>query len=239
MKVYETIISYLDKAIERIEFVSVAMADKDNNNAYRFLSSDNADGIQIPLCLYKDILGLHGFPLGNKQQEVVEVAEDLGEAWGDLFDAIGQRIRKCHDALEIARNACNQANESLIVLLRSKVGSTPAKNTTSVVRELNTAIANLSAAMRKELASPPPPKPGRIQKDEIRCLAVSLIKGFCKHCGGTYSDAEREVRKVLWQKFDALGLACSEKDFHQLRYNDKFKHADAATEDELREHDLL
>ena len=96
MKVYETIISYLDKAIERIEFVSVAMADKDNNNAYRFLSSDNADGIQIPLCLYKDILGLHGFPLGNKQQEVVEVAEDLGEAWGDLFDAIGQRIRKSH-----------------------------------------------------------------------------------------------------------------------------------------------
>ena len=239
MKVYETIISYLDKAIERIEFVSLGMADKGNNNAYRFLSSDNADGIQIPLCLYRDILGLHGFPLGNKQQEVVEVAEDLGEAWGDLFDAIGQRIRKSHDALEIARNACNQANESLIVLLKSKVGSAPAKNAKSVVRELNTAIANLSAAMRKELASPPPPKPGSVRKDEIRLLAVSLMKGFRKHCGGKYADAENAVRKVLWQKFDMLGLACSDADFHQLRYNDNFKHADAATEDELREHDLL
>ena len=239
MKVYDTIISYLDKAIERIEFMSVAMTNKDDNNAYRLLSSENADGIQIPLCLYRDFLGLHGFPLGTKQQEVVEVAEELGEAWGDLFDAIGQRIRKSHDALEDARNACNLANESLLDLLKSTVGSPPAKNAKSVVRKLNTAIANLSTAMRKELASPPPPKPGRIQKDEIRCLAVSLIKGFCKHCGGTYSDAEREVRKVLWQKFDALGLACREQDFHQLRDNDKFKHADAATEDELREHDLL
>ena len=43
----------------------------------------------------------------------------------------------------------------------------------------------------------------------------------------------------MWQKFDSLGLACSKADLHQLRYNDKFKHADAATEDELREHDLL
>ena len=239
MKVHETIISYLDKAIERIEFMSVAMANKDDNNAYRLLSSDNADGIQIPLCLYGEILGMHGFPLGKKQQEVIEVAEDLGETWCGLFDAIGQRIRKSHDALEDARNACNRANESLIVLLKSKVGTPPAKNAKSVVRALNTAIANLSAAMRKELASPPPPKPGSVQKDNIRLLAVSLMKGFRKHCGGRYADAEEAVRKVLWQKFDMLGLACSNADLHQLRYNDKFKHADAATEDELREHDLL
>ena len=65
------------------------------------------------------------------------------------------------------------------------------------------------------------------------------MKGFRKHCGGRYADAEEAVRKVLWQKFDSLGLACSKADLHQLRYNDKFKHADAATEDELREHDLL
>lgn len=239
MKVYETIISYLDKAIERIEFMSVAMTNKDDNNAYRLLSSENADGIQIPLCLYRDFLGLHGFPLGTKQQEVVEVAEELGEAWSRLFDAIGQRIRKSHEALEEARSACNRANESLIVLLQSKVGSEPTKNAKSVVRKLNSAIANLSTAMRRELASPPPPKPGSVRKDDIRLLAVSLMKGFRKHCGGRYADAEEAVRKVLWQKFDSLGLACSKADLHQLRYNDKFKHADAATEDKLREHDLL
>ena len=239
MKVHETIISYLDKAIERIEFMSVAMANKDDNNAYRLLSSDNADGIQIPLSLYRDFLGKVGLPLGKKQQEVIEAAEDLGEMWRDLFNAIGQRIRKSHDALEEARNACDRANESLLAFLKSKVGTPPAKNTKSVVRALNTAIADLSAAMRKELASPPPPKPGSVQKDNIRLLAVSLMKGFRKHCGGRYADAEEAVRKGLWQKFDMLGLACSNADLHQLRYNDKFKHADAATEDELHEHDLL
>ena len=239
MKIHETIISHLDKAIDSIEFMSVAMANKDDNNAYRLLSSDNADGIQIPLSLYRDFLGKVGLPLGKKQQEVIEAAEDLGETWCGLFDAIGQRIRKSHDALEDARNACDRANESLLAFLKSKVGTPPAKNTKSVVLALNTAIADLSAAMRKELASPPPPKPGKIRKDEIRLLAVSLIKGYFQHCGGTYSDAEREVQKVLRLKFDALGLASDEKDFHQLRYNDKFKHADAATEDELREHDLL
>ena len=239
MKVYETIISYLDKAIERIEFVSLGMADKSNNNAYRFLSSDNADGIQIPLCLYRDILGLHGFPLGNKQQEVVEVAEDLGEAWGDLFDAIGQRIRKSHDALEIARNACNQANESLIVLLKSKVGSAPAKNAKSVVRELNTAIANLSAAMRKELAGPEPEEPGKHQRDAIRILAVSLIRGYSNFHNVNYSGGVEAVHKLLWKKFRKLGLSDGDESFRHLLYEDKFKDADPADEDELRKHGLI
>ena len=172
MKVHERIISCLEKAIESIEFVSVAMADKNDNNAYRLLSSDNVDGIQMPLCLYRDFLDKVAFPLGSKQQEVVEVAEDLGEAWCGLFDAIGQRIRKSHDALEAARTACNRANESLLDLLKSKVGSPPANNAESIVRELNTAISNLSTAMRKELASPSSPKTGSVRKKKLTAKGV-------------------------------------------------------------------
>ena len=172
MRVHETIISYLEKAIECIEFVSVAMADKKDNNAYRLLSPDNADGIQIPLFLYRDFFGKVAPPLGKKQQEVVEVAEDLGEAWCDLFDAIGQRIRKNHNALEAARSAFNRANESLIALLQSKVGSPPAKNAESVVQELNTAISNLSTAMRKELGSQQSQKRGSVRKKKLTAKSV-------------------------------------------------------------------
>lgn len=239
MKVWETIIGHLDKAIERIEFVSVAMTNTNDNNAYRLLSIDNADGIQIPLLLYRDILGLPGLALGKKQQDVIDAAEDLGEAWNELFDAIGQRIRKSHDVLESARNACNLANESLLVLLKSKVGTAPSKKSKSVSRAFNTAIYNLALAMRGELATPVPVKPGKIQQDEIRHLAVSLMKGYRKHCGGTYTNAEDAVRGVLWQEFNNLGLACSDADFHQLRYNDKFKHSEAATEVKLREYNLM
>lgn len=239
MKVHETIISYLDKAIERIEFMSVAMANKDDNNAYRLLSSDNADGVQIPLCLYREFLGLQGFPLGKNQQEVVEAAEDLGEAWGDLFDAIGQRIRQSHDALEDARNACDRANESLIVLLKSDVGTPPAKNTKSVVRALNTAIANLSAAMRRELAAPEPEEPGKCQRDSIRLLAVSLIKGYSNFHNANYSEGVEAVHKLLWKRFRKLGLSDGDESFRHLLYEDKFKDANPADENELRKHGLI
>lgn len=239
MKVHETIISYLEKAIDSIEFMSAAMANKDDNNAYRLLSSDNADGVQIPLCLYGEILGMQGFPLGKKQQEVVEVAEDLGEAWDELFDAIGQRIRECHDALEDARNACNRANESLIVLLKSKVGTPPAKNAKSVVRALNTAIADLSAAMRKELATPEPEEPGKHQRDNIRLLAVSLIKGYSNFHNANYSDGVEAVHKLLWKKFRKLGLSDEDESFRHLLYEDKFKDANPADKNELRKYGLI
>ncbi len=239
MKIHETIISHLDKAIDSIEFMSVAMANKDDNNAYRLLSADNAEGIQVPLSLYRGFLDMVAPPLGKKQQEVVALAEELGETWGELFDAIGQRIRKSHEALEEARNACNRANESLVVLLQSKAGTPPAKNAKSVVRALNKAITNLSAAMRKELAGPEPEEPGKHQRDVIRLLAVSLIKGYSIFHNANYSDGVDAVHKLLWKKFRKLGLSDGDESFRHLLYEDKFKDAKPADENELRKHRLI
>lgn len=240
MKVGDKIAEWLDRATECVENVSAEMANKENNNAYRFLSTDNPEGLRVPLLLYQNLLATPSLPLGNKQQEIIRAVEELGDAWDGLFDAVGQRIKEAHADLEDVRNCCAEANELLQSHLGSDdIGVAPDKTAKGAIRRFEAAIGSLSVAMREELVGEEPTISGTEQKDNIRFLALSLIKGLVHHFNWSQAEAVSAVHARLWQEFKKVGLKCGEENFRQLQYKGKVTDAPYADIEKLREYNLI
>lgn len=238
MSIGATIVRHLEATVNYMDIVAARMPNEDDRNAYRLFDPDNADGMLVAVTLYDECCRSHGMQLGKMRTEALNFVDDLEDDWKEIFDAVGQRLNH-HDALKKARDACDEANDRLRAFLNADVASPPPKDAKDVIRRFITALSGLSDAMCNELAESQPDVPIGVKKEELRKLAVSLMKGFYKYYGVTYTASEEAVRKVLRNDFDSVGLKSGRTNFHSLRCDLKYKMIEAATREDLERHGLV
>ena len=173
----------------------------------------------------------------------------------DFLDFLEDNLKSPDCAATI--NDIRQTEEAFTNLIKGLSGCDPNitteeyhKRIDEFIRDLKDRFRNLGSAIVKyeftlcehsqkpnenlTAISPPSRK-----KDELRRIAVGLMKRVKKDATCTWSEAEDTVQKAMWKDFDDCGLRVSKNNFHSLRYNNNYSDVPEADDSLMQKYSLL
>lgn len=162
MFIGKKIIECIEASMSCVESVSVAIGNSADHNAYALLEPDNEEGLLTPVAFYRSYLQTQTPPLGKFQSSILAQLAELEDAWGELFDAIGQRLPSSkHTPLRSLKKACRTATELLVERFNSSPEAPVNKEAYAAVESFCSCLVGVSEAIREE-------KPIKNQKGKKR-----------------------------------------------------------------------
>ena len=147
MRIGKDIVGFLKEATECVDDVCAEMRNAGNRNAYTLLDSTNYDGVGLAVQTYECMLSHLAVPIKGYESEIAEQIDELEEAWGELFDAVGQRL-KSHRGLANVRARHKAVITHLAAFFKLTRGTAPDSSAASAVNDFKTSLSALSEEVR-------------------------------------------------------------------------------------------
>ena len=147
MRIGNEIVGFLKDAVECVDSVCAEMRNVGNRNAYTLLEPANYDGVGLAVQTYECMLSHRAVPIKGYETEIAEQVEELEEAWDELFDAAGQRL-KSHHGLSDVRTRHKAVITHLAAFFKRKKGTAPDPSAASAVSDFKDVLSALSEEVR-------------------------------------------------------------------------------------------
>ena len=147
MRIGNEIVGFLKNAVECVDSVCAEMRNVGNRNAYTLLEPANYDGVGLAVQTYECMLSHRAVPIKGYETEIAEQVEELEEAWAELFDAAGQRL-KSHHGLSDVRTRHKAVITHLAAFFKRKKGTAPDPSAASAVSDFKDVLSALSEEVR-------------------------------------------------------------------------------------------
>lgn len=147
MRIGKDIVGFLKDAAECVDAVCAEIHNAGNRNAYTLLEPTNYDGIGLAVQTYECMFSHRAVPIKGYESEIAGQVEELEEAWAELFDAVGQRL-KSHRGLAGVRSCHKAVVSHLAAFFRLPRGTSPDPAATSAIGDFKNGLTALSEEVR-------------------------------------------------------------------------------------------
>ena len=147
MRIGKDIVGFLKEATECVDAVCAEMRNAGNRNAYTLLEPANYEGIGLAAQTYECMLSHCAVPIKGYESEIAKQIEELEEAWTELFDAVGQRL-KSHRRLADVRARHKAVITHLAAFFKLARGTAPDPSAAFAVSDFKTGLSALSEEVR-------------------------------------------------------------------------------------------